>query len=108
MFRHWRTISREGVVVNRCSILLCVTCLAALVTFAQEKPATQAVPAVQPSPNAVIAAAEVPNNRPDRQDYRIGAEDLLDISVFDVPEMSRTVRVSAMGTINLPLLGQIQ
>jgi polysaccharide biosynthesis/export protein len=38
-------------------------------------------------------------------DYRIGAEDLLEISVFEVPELSRTVRVSASGEISLPLVG---
>lgn len=42
------------------------------------------------------------------QDYRIGPEDLIDISVFDVPEMSRTVRVSATGDVSLPLIGQVR
>ena len=41
----------------------------------------------------------------ERQDYHIGAEDLVDISVFEVPELSRTVRVSAAGEISLPLIG---
>lgn len=44
----------------------------------------------------------------DRQDYRIGTEDLLDVSVFEVPELSRTVRVSASGEISLPLLGSMK
>jgi polysaccharide export outer membrane protein len=39
--------------------------------------------------------------------YRIGPDDLLDISVFDVPDLSRTVRVSASGDISLPLLGSV-
>ena len=43
-----------------------------------------------------------------RTDYRIGTEDLLDISVFEVPELSRTVRVSAAGEISLPLLGTVK
>ena len=42
------------------------------------------------------------------QDYRIGTEDLLDISVFEVPELSRTVRVSALGEISLPLIGPMK
>jgi polysaccharide biosynthesis/export protein len=42
------------------------------------------------------------------QDYRIGAEDLLEVSVFEVPELSRTVRVSASGEISLPLLGAVR
>jgi polysaccharide biosynthesis/export protein len=43
----------------------------------------------------------------DAASYRIGPDDLLDISVFDVPDLSRTVRVSARGEISLPLLGAV-
>jgi polysaccharide export outer membrane protein len=43
----------------------------------------------------------------DAASYRIGTDDLLDISVFDVPDLSRTVRVSAAGDISLPLLGSV-
>ena len=43
-----------------------------------------------------------------RQDYRIGPEDLLDVSVFEVPELTRTVRVSAAGEISLPLIGAVK
>jgi polysaccharide biosynthesis/export protein len=38
------------------------------------------------------------------RDYVIGRGDLLDISVFDVPELSKEVRVSQTGTINIPLI----
>ena len=38
------------------------------------------------------------------RDYIIGSGDLLDISVFDVPELSKEVRVSQTGTISLPLI----
>ncbi len=41
-------------------------------------------------------------------DYHIGPSDLLEISVFQVPELSRTVRVNARGGLTLPLIGQIQ
>jgi protein involved in polysaccharide export with SLBB domain len=37
-------------------------------------------------------------------DYVIGSGDLLDVSVFDVPELSKEVRVSQTGTINIPLI----
>jgi polysaccharide export outer membrane protein len=39
--------------------------------------------------------------------YRIGALDVLDISVFKVPELSKSVQVSDTGTINLPLVGEV-
>lgn len=41
-------------------------------------------------------------------DYRIGPEDILDIEVFQLPELKASVRVSNEGTINLPLLGSIK
>lgn len=37
---------------------------------------------------------------------KIGPDDLLGISVYDAPELTRTVRVSADGTIRLPMLRQ--
>lgn len=42
------------------------------------------------------------------QEYRIGPEDLLDITVFEAPEMNRSLRVSASGEISLPLLGAVK
>src|SRR5580700_9464997 len=35
---------------------------------------------------------------------RVGPEDLLGLNVYDAPELTRTVRVSAEGTIRLPML----
>jgi polysaccharide export outer membrane protein len=40
-------------------------------------------------------------------DYRIGPQDLLDINIFEAPELNRTVRVSENGQVSLPLLGGI-
>jgi len=37
-------------------------------------------------------------------DYVIGSGDLLEVSVFDVPELSKEVRVSQTGTISIPLI----
>ncbi|MDA8388598.1 MAG: polysaccharide export protein [Nitrospiraceae bacterium] len=41
-------------------------------------------------------------------DYEIGPQDLLDISVFEVKEMTNTVRVSGNGYIGMPLVGRIK
>ena len=46
--------------------------------------------------------------RPEAAVNPVGAEDLLEISVFEIPELNRTVRVSTKGTISLPLLGEIR
>ena len=42
------------------------------------------------------------------RDYRIGEDDLLEIQVFGVEQLSRTVRVNARGLISLPLVGPLQ
>src|SRR6266481_7132917 len=39
-----------------------------------------------------------------QHDYVIGNGDLLEISVFDVPELSKEVRVSQTGSISIPLI----
>lgn len=39
--------------------------------------------------------------------YKIGPQDTLEIAVFKVPELGRTVQVADTGTINLPLLGEV-
>ena len=41
-------------------------------------------------------------------DYKIGPEDLLDISVWKNPELSRTVPVRPDGKVSLPLVNDIQ
>jgi len=41
-------------------------------------------------------------------DYRIGPKDLLEITVFELPELNQTVRVSEDGSITLSLLGKVQ
>ena len=39
------------------------------------------------------------------RDYKIGPEDLIEISVFEEEKLNKTVRVSSQGNISLPLLG---
>lgn len=41
-------------------------------------------------------------------EYRVGALDLLEISVFGQPEMNRQVRVNTSGQVSLPLVGSLQ
>ena len=44
------------------------------------------------------------NSKPAAHDYVIGDGDLLSITVFDVPELTRDVRVSQTGKISIPLV----
>ena len=40
-------------------------------------------------------------------DYRIGPNDLMDVEVFGVPDLKRTVRVNSSGQISLALVGSV-
>ena len=42
------------------------------------------------------------------ENYRIGTEDLLDVSVYGAPDLSGEDRVAADGSISLPLVGTVQ
>jgi len=44
---------------------------------------------------------------PNSKAYRIGPRDVLEIAVFKVPDLSKTVQVSEAGTLNYPLAGEI-
>lgn len=57
-----------------------------------------------PAPDTTNAAGAYEGG----SDYRVGAQDLLEISVFGVPDLSRTVRVNSNGQISLPLVGGVQ
>jgi polysaccharide export outer membrane protein len=53
--------------------------------------------------SASASASETPS-----AEYRIGAQDLVEVNVFDAPELNRSLRVSANGEISIPLVGAIQ
>jgi len=40
-------------------------------------------------------------------DYHIGTQDLLEVTVFGVPDLSRAARVNANGEVSLPLIGTV-
>jgi polysaccharide export outer membrane protein len=52
------------------------------------------------------AAARSPAD-PANGEYQIGADDTLEITVFQVPELSRTVQVDRNGEFVLPILGRV-
>ena len=58
--------------------------------------------------NEKLMLSSVPSPRKLAQDYRIGPEDIIEISVFEDDKLNKTVRVSSQGSINLPLLGIIK
>jgi len=55
--------------------------------------------------NEKIMMSTLSSRRAFYRDYKIGPQDLLEISVFEVEKLNKIVRVSSQGNINLPLLG---
>lgn len=45
--------------------------------------------------------------RPGDADYRIGPQDVLDVNVFQVPDLSKSIQVDSGGKILLPLIGPL-
>ncbi len=74
--------------------------------------ATLTVSAVAGAANAqMLAAAALREQGPAVQgagDYRIGPEDTLEVDVFQLNDLNRTVQVDATGHILMPLIGQVQ
>jgi polysaccharide export outer membrane protein len=64
--------------------------------------AVKKTPLVQPAREDLIAPPPAINN-----DSSIGPDDLLNISVFEAPEMNTTLRVSPTGDISMQLLGEV-
>ena len=97
------------------AILGLTFCLIAASALAQSVPksSSQSLPQVQTAAeinqrlqqaNEKLAGATTES---ETSESRIGPDDLLNISVFEAPEMNNTVRVSASGEISLQLLGAV-
>jgi polysaccharide export outer membrane protein len=63
--------------------------------------------AVHSAPAAEAAAKLTSAATPGSSAYKIGPLDVLDVSVFKVPDLSKTVQVGEDGTITYPLIGQV-
>lgn len=69
--------------------------------------AVQAAPTVTPVAAPTGAPTPAPYV-PGTEDYHIGPQDLLELQVFGVDALNRTVRVNSRGFISLPLIGMTQ
>jgi polysaccharide biosynthesis/export protein len=78
------------------------------IAFATSTPALENGQTSQPAQAQGTPSATAP--RPATQDpkYVIGAQDVLDISVWKEPDLTRTVPVRPDGKISLPLLDDVQ
>ncbi len=91
-------------------IQLSAICVASIALFGSVAAAAQTAGTV-PAATPVTAAGKLPgpDSGPSGEDaeYRIGSQDLLDISVYGQAELTRTVRVNSRGKISLPMVGQV-
>ena len=60
------------------------------------------------APVAAMQHASPPASKMTAKDYRIGVDDLLDVQVFGVDQLSRSVRVNSRGSVSLPLIGIVE
>jgi len=70
----------------------------------------QALPGASGDASKASAAAVAADSEyKDAEDeYKIGVQDLLEITVYGQPELSRTVQVNSRGRISLPLIGTVE
>ncbi|HUZ13428.1 MAG TPA: polysaccharide biosynthesis/export family protein [Caulobacteraceae bacterium] len=82
---------------DRTRLFLAAVAICALTASAAAKPVA---PAARGEASDSAAAVPAP-------EYRIGPGDTLDVNVFDVSDLTRTVQVDSDGKILLPLIGQV-
>jgi polysaccharide export outer membrane protein len=74
----------------------------------EEEPADPLVPsAVSIEPEDIDPHLFFDPTSPQSENYRLGPEDVVEIRVFELDQLNRTVRVSGDGGIDLPLIGTI-
>src|SRR5262249_13013569 len=61
-----------------------------------------------PKPLALAADKLTSAAKPGSNSYKIGPLDVIEFSVFKVPDLTHTVKVSEAGMVNLPLVGEIE
>jgi len=58
--------------------------------------------------NEKLLTSGFSQRRSSYRDYKIGPQDLIEITVFEVEKLNKTVRVSSQGNVNLPLIGVLK
>ena len=95
-------------------LLLAVFCVGSVNAESSTPLGTEVAPKSAVTPGSATSSKNVdaanPGEiaNPSEEEYRIGANDLLEISVFQVKELDRTVRVNSHGLITLSLIGAVQ
>jgi polysaccharide export outer membrane protein len=104
-------ISSGLIVMIKDCLRLCVVVLGLLLAGCASRPEVRSGEVRQaantptlPAPDSTAASGAYLG----QSDYRIGPLDLLEVTVFQVEDLSRKVRVNSSGQISLPLIGAVQ
>jgi polysaccharide export outer membrane protein len=81
--------------------------LVALVASQAGAPAPAQAPPPAPAQTPVPSASPSPAPTPDRNDYRVGPGDVLEITVLGNADLSRSATVQPSGSITFPLLNEV-
>jgi polysaccharide biosynthesis/export protein len=104
------------VLVICCAVVL-AGCGASLTSdfTALDTPADDQASAVKPAhalgdakPLARAADKLTSSATPGSSGYKVGPLDIIEVSVFKVPELTRTTQVGESGIVNLPLVGEVE
>src|ERR1700675_3813451 len=90
---------------RRLQVWMILSLIAVVMPAQAQQAANDKQPAAQAAAEDTSAASKAATQDPN---YIIGAQDVLDISVWKEPEVSRTVPVRPDGKISLPLLNDVQ
>lgn len=105
--RRWSVKVKDMLATRTAVAVIAIQFAAALPAEAQQLQ-TQQVQAQQVQAQAgAVGATVVSAPAPVSSEYRIGPDDQLDILVFDVPDLTRTVQVDTSGSFALPLIGRV-
>ncbi len=102
--------ARAGCVLSVAAWVACAVFLSGCNSFSDNYPQGQPASGSVPGDRAELARAAdkyVAASTPGSVGYKVGPQDVLDITVFQAPELTRVIQVSEAGTINLPLAGEV-
>ncbi|MGA3323477.1 MAG: polysaccharide biosynthesis/export family protein [Terriglobia bacterium] len=105
MVRKWVEVWERRTVAKASGLGIAVLLLTSLTSArAQQGTAPPALPPEAASKETTLPVAPSDALRMPSNEYVVSPEDLLDVYVLDVPEVTRTYRVSSNGFLTLPLL----
>ncbi|HAM35944.1 MAG TPA: polysaccharide biosynthesis protein [Elusimicrobia bacterium] len=90
-----------------CALALGLQACAGIKLGSPNSPASRSTSSQEKAEEAALQSV-LQNLQTKKSDYKLGGADLIEITVFQQPEMSRSLRVSQNGTITFPLIGTVK